>query len=302
MGRLRVLSLGLPDDMDESAAHDPRHALPKVQFSALRVIRGLVAAYLGVLLLLMIFEESLIFFPMPYPAGDWKPAGLNVEDAWFTAADGTRLHGWYLEHERPRAVLLIAHGNAGNLSHRADWLDELHDRLQTSVMIFDYRGYGRSEGKPNEQGVLADARAARAWLAERAGVNESEIVLVGESIGGAVMTVLAGEDGARGLIIENTFSSLPDVAAFHYPWLPVRLAMHSRLDAAGAVKNYRGRLLQFHGDRDTIVPFALGQKLSQAANQPKEFIVLPGGDHNDPRAEVYYRAVDRFLDQLSGGS
>ena len=288
--------------MDAHDTQDPKHIARKPQFSALRVLRALAVAYLAVLLLLMIFEESLIFFPTPYPAGDWTPAGLDVEDAWFTAADGTRLHGWYLEHARPRAVLLIAHGNAGNLSHRADWLDELHNRLQTSVMIFDYRGYGRSEGKPNERGVLADARAARAWLAKRAGVAEPEIVLVGESIGGAVMTVLAGEDGARGLIVENTFSSLPDVAAFHYPWLPVRLAMHSRLDAAGAIKNYGGPLLQFHGDRDAIVPFALGQKVFQAANEPKEFVVLPGGDHNDPRAEVYYRAVDRFLDRLNGGS
>ena len=267
----------------------------------LRLVRIAATCYLLAVLLLMIFEESLIFFPSKFPEGYWRPAGLKVEDANFVAADGTRLHGWYLEHQQPRAVVLMAHGNAGNITHRADWLDLLHRRLDCTVMIFDYRGYGRSEGKPNESGVLADARAARAWLGKRAGVAESEIVLMGESIGGAVMVDLAARDGARGLILENTFSSLPEVAAFHYRWLPVRLAMHTRLESASIIGNYQGPLLQFHGDADTIVPFELVKKLVDAANKPKEFVVVSGGDHNDARSPEYGVAVDRFLDRLNVG-
>lgn len=266
----------------------------------LLMLRLTGAAYLAALLLLMIFEESLIFFPSRYPEGNWRPAGLPVEDANFTASDDTRLHGWYLQHQSPRAVVLLAHGNAGNITHRADWLDLLYRQLGCTVMIFDYRGYGRSEGTPNEKGVLADARAARAWLAQRAGVAEQDIVLLGESIGGAVMVELAGRDGARGLILENTFSSLPEVAAFHYPWLPVRFAMHTRLDSVSIIGNYKGPLLQFHGDADTIVPFESGKKLFDAANEPKEFVVASGGDHNDPRSPEYAIAVDRFLDKLNG--
>ena len=140
-------------------------------------------------------ERSLIFVPSAYPKGNWHPAGLNFEDAWFTASDGTRLHGWYVAHQQPRAVAIFCHGNAGNVAQWADECRILHDRLGVSSLVFDYRGFGRSEGKPSEAGVLADARAARAWLARRAGVNENQIVLMGRSLGGAVAVDLAATDG-----------------------------------------------------------------------------------------------------------
>ncbi len=111
-------------------------------------------------------ERSLVFAPSRYPAGDWQPPGLAYEDAWFTAKDGTRLHGWYVPREQPRAVVLFCHGNGGNVALWADVLRILHDRMGVTAMGFDYRGYGRSEGTPSEAGVLADARAARAWLAQ----------------------------------------------------------------------------------------------------------------------------------------
>ncbi len=131
-------------------------------------------------------ERSLVFPAAPYPEGDSQPAGLAFENAWFEATDGARLHGWYLPHERPRAVALFLHGNAGNITGRAPVLAALHDRHSMAVMAFDYRGYGRSEGKPHQQGVLRDARAARAWLARRTGVAELDIVLIGRSLGGGV--------------------------------------------------------------------------------------------------------------------
>jgi len=255
----------------------------------------------GVLVLvgvMMLFEESLIFFPSRWPEGDWSPAGLVWEDAHFQAADGTRLHGWFVPHDSPRAVVLFCHGNAGNVTHRADALQRLHDVVGVSVLVFDYRGYGRSEGSPNEAGVLQDARAARAWLARRAGVREEQIVLLGRSLGGAVAVDLAAADGARGLVLQSTFTSIPDVAAYHYPILPVRALMRTRLDAAAKIGGYHGPLLQSHGEADTIVPYALGQKLFEAAGDPKRFISLPGLDHNDPQPPEYDEALVQFLDAL----
>jgi uncharacterized protein len=263
-----------------------------------RLLRLAVLVYIGLAVVMMFAENSLIFHPSRYPSGNWSPPGLTREDAWFNASDGTRLHGWYVPCDRPRAVILFSHGNGGNITDRVDVLRALHDRMRSSVLIFDYRGYGRSEGTPNERGVLADARAARKWLATRAGIGESQIVMMGESLGGGVAIDLAAADGARGLILENTFSSLPEVGATHFPWLPVRLLMRAQLNSAAKIPDYHGPLLQSHGDRDQIVPFALGKKLFDAANEPKQFLVIPGGDHNDPQTPAFLQAMDEFIGKL----
>lgn len=246
----------------------------------------------------MFFEEWFIFFPAAFPEGDWHPEGLTFEDAWFSAADGTRLHGWYVPHEHPRAAVLFCHGNAGNLSHRAETLQLLHDYVGVSVLIFDYRGYGRSEGRPHEQGVLADARAARAWLANRQRIAERDVVLLGRSLGGAVAVDLAAGDGARALVVESSFTSLPDVAAYYYPWLAVRWLMRTRFDSVGKIGAYRGPLLQSHSTADTIIPYQFGRRLFEAANEPKQLITFSDLDHNDPLPPSYYDALVEFLDQL----
>lgn len=243
-------------------------------------------------------ERSLIFFPSRYPEGNWRPAGLHFEDVWFTSADGTRLHGWYVPHERPCAVILFCHGNAGNLSDRAGLMQILHDRVGATVMIFDYRGYGRSEGKPNELGVLADAQAARAWLAGRVGIAEKRIVLMGRSLGGAVAVDLAAHDGARALVLESTFTSIPDVAKTMYPWLPLHLLVQTKLNSADKIAAYHGPLLQSHGTVDRLIPYKIGCRLFDAANQPKQFIPIAGGDHNDPQNAEYYNELALFLDRL----
>ncbi len=242
-------------------------------------------------------EKSLVFAPSPYPAGDWQPAGLAYEDAVFNAIDGTRLHGWYVPHEQPRAVVLFCHGNGGNVALWSDVLRTLHDRMGVSILGFDYRGYGRSEGTPSESGVLADARAARTWLARRAGVPENQIVLMGRSLGGAVAVDLAA-DGARGLVLESTFTSMPEVGHAKLPWLPVRALMRTQFNSLAKIGKYHGPLLQSHGTADRLIPFAMGRQLFDAANEPKQFIAIPGGDHNDPQAEEYYAALFAFLGRL----
>jgi fermentation-respiration switch protein FrsA (DUF1100 family) len=263
------------------------------------IMRLVLLAILIGWVVLMGLENRMIFFPTKHPDGaDWTGAGLKFEDAWITTADGVRIHGWYLPVEKPRAYVVFAHGNAGNITHRDDLMHVLQKQLNVSALFFDYRGYGRSEGSPSGWGILADARAARKWLAEKVGVPEQQIVLMAESIGTGVMVDLAANDGARGLVLENAFTSLPDVAADAMPFLPVRWLMRTRLNSESLIGKYHGPLLQVHGAEDSIIPFKLGRRLFAAANEPKRFVEIPGGDHNDPRTPLFFRELDKFLDEL----
>lgn len=239
----------------------------------------------------------LLFFPAKYPEGNWQPEGLTFEEVWFNSADGTRLHGWYCPCDNPHAVVLHLHGNAGNITHRADLLRFYQQQLRVAAFIFDYRGYGQSEGTPTVEGILQDARAARKALSERAGVAESTIVLTGQSLGGAVAIELAARDGARGLVVESTFSSLRDVAAYHYPAL-AWLVPKEKLNSAARVAQYAGPLLLSHGDADQTIPYAQGEKLFQAAKGPKQFVRIARGDHNSPQSPEFSRQFESFLVRL----
>jgi uncharacterized protein len=242
-------------------------------------------------------DETLLFFPIKYPEGNWKPAGLDFEDAVFQADDGAKLHGWYCPCKNPRAVILYAHGNGGNLSDHAELMTYLQKKLRVTALVFDYRGYGKSAGEPTIEGVLKDARAARKFLAARADVKEPAIVLMGRSLGGAVIVHLAAESRPRGLILESTFSSLKEVAVHHYG-VRAESVPRDRLDCVAQLARYDGPLLQSHGDADVIVPFALGTKLFQAAKGPKEFVRIRGGDHNDRQPAEYFRKLEQFIAKL----
>ncbi|MFL5243872.1 MAG: alpha/beta hydrolase, partial [Gemmataceae bacterium] len=242
-------------------------------------------------------DELLLFYPSKYPEGNWQPPNLAFEDAWFNAEDGTRLHGWYCLCENARAVLLYAHGNGGNLAQLSQLLTYFQNQLRVAALAFDYRGYGRSEGDPSAQGILQDARAARAFLAERARVKPSEIVLMGRSLGGAVVAQLAGDVRPRGLILESTFSSLRDEAAYHYPRL-AWLVPENKLNSVAQLERYDGPLLVSHGDADRTIPYQLGLKLFEAAKGPKHFVRIPGGDHNDPQSAEYFQQLDEFIADL----
>jgi uncharacterized protein len=243
-------------------------------------------------------DELLAFFPEKFPRGNWKPAENTFRDCWFQAGDGIRLHGWYLPHDKPKAVILVMHGNGGNLTIRGSLAALLHDRYAASVMIFDYRGYGRSEGTPTVEGVLRDARAARRFLAKVENIKETDIVLLGESLGGAVAVDMASEDGARGLILDGTFSSLREVAASHYPKLLTDTLVSDRFNSLAKIKKYHGPLLQSHGDRDPVVPYEQARKLFAAANEPKRFVLIHGGGHLCSNTPEYYRALGEFLSSL----
>ena len=246
-------------------------------------------------------ERALVFMPRSETVGDWHPAGLAFEDAWFRSGDGAKLHGWFFPQTHPRAIVLFCHGNYGNVAVWAGALAAIHDRAGAAVLGFDYQGYGRSEGTPSEAGILADARAARAWLARRTGVPESQIVLMGRSLGGAVAIALAAEDGVRGLVVESTFTSAPELARSLAPWLPLWMLMRTQLNSIGRLPNYHGPFLQSHGTADTMIPFEMGQRLFAAANEPKHFVPIPGRDHNDPQTDDYYVALADFLARLPPG-
>jgi fermentation-respiration switch protein FrsA (DUF1100 family) len=240
------------------------------------------------------FDEMMLFFPSKHPVGNWQPKGLNFEDVSFKADDGTRLHGWFCPCKDARAVLLYAHGNAGNLSFDARVLQFFQKELRLSVLTFDYRGYGKSEGTPTVEGVLKDTRAARKILAERAKVKETDMVLLGRSLGGAVVCQLAGESAPRALILECSFSSLRDVAEHHYGDLAA-IVPKDKLDSAAKLAAYKGPLLQSHGDADKVIPLKLGKKLFEAAKGTKEFVQIAGGGHNDAYTAQYRAKVEQFI-------
>lgn len=242
-------------------------------------------------------DELLLFFPSKFPEGDWKPAELDFQDVTFEAEDKTKLHGWYCVSEKPRAVILIAHGNAGHVASRAGWLRYLQQKAHCSVFMFDYRGYGRSEGKPTVKGILQDAQAARAKLCELAAVKNSEIVLMGESLGGAVVVELAKQSGPRALILQSTFTSMRDLAEVHFPQLSWLVAK-SKLNSVAAISAYHGPLLQSHGTADQTIPFTQGERLFSAANDPKTFVRLEGLEHNNWLNEAYLKRLDEFLEAL----
>lgn len=246
-------------------------------------------------------DELLLFFPSKFPNGDWNPKDLQFKDVFFSAEDGTKLHGWYCPAEDARAVVLVAHGNAGHVASRAPWLRYLQTQARVSVFMFDYRGYGRSEGTSTVEGAIQDATAARAKLCELAAVKESEMLLMGESLGGAIVIQLAADSPPRGLILQSTFSSLRDVANVHYPKLSW-LVPPKKLDSVSQVVRYRGPLLQSHGSVDRTIPYSSGEKLYRAANEPKQFVTIEGADHNDWLTDAYLKHLDGFITRVEAAS
>ena len=237
--------------------------------------------------------SALLFFPEKYPTGDWTPRNLRFRDVWFKADDGSRLHGWLCKADQERAMIFFAHGNGGNIATRVPWLTYLQTRLKVSVFTFDYRGYGRSEGAPTIDGVLQDARAARKALRELAG-NDTNVFLMGESLGGAVVVQLAAESPPRGLILQSTFTSLRDMAEVHYPLLS-SIVPTNALDSSSLMPSIHCPLLQSHGTIDAVIPFANGAKLFAQANEPKEFIRIDGVGHNNWMTTEYLRRLNLFI-------
>ncbi|QDU87254.1 Alpha/beta hydrolase family protein [Pirellulimonas nuda] len=241
-------------------------------------------------------DDAIVYQPAKHYAEAIHPADFVPEDAFFEADDGVALHGWYCPVASPESIILFAHGNAGNVADRWMVARQLNQHCNASVLLFDYRGYGRSEGTPSEPGLLRDARAARAWLSQRAGVPASDIVLYGQSLGGGVMVDLAANDGARALVLESTFTSLPDVAHDALPLLPTRLLMRNRFDSLKKIQRFHGPTWIAHGDADRVIDIEHGRKLYAAANEPKQFVAVPGQGHNWVPNGMHLAQLRRFLE------
>jgi fermentation-respiration switch protein FrsA (DUF1100 family) len=227
------------------------------------------------------FLNGLLYFPSRAFYATPGDLGLRHEDVAFQAEDGTRLHGWWIptDHKPTVAHVLLAHGNAGNIGDRV-----LHAKLLTDagldVFVFDYRGYGKSEGRPDEQGTYRDARAARAALLGQAGVEPGRVVYLGESIGGALAVALAVEAPPLGLVVQSAFTSVRDMGRLHYPFVPTAMVPDAYPNLR-RIARLRSPLLVIHGDRDEIVPVAHGRALFDAAPGPRRLEIVRGAGHND---------------------
>ena len=241
----------------------------------------LALAYVGVAALLFLFQDRLAYYPEIGRDITSTPRehGMDYEPMTLATPDGERLDAWFVPAPQSQGIVLFLHGNAGNISHRMDSIAMLH-RLGYAVLIFDYRGYGRSSGTPSEVGLHLDAESAWTYLTETRRIPREKIVLFGESLGGALAAHLAATQRPGALVLASTFTSVPDLAADLYPWLPARWLARLRYDTHAALKQATCPVLIAHSPDDEIVPYRHAQTLFDAAAQPKTYLPLAGG-HND---------------------
>ncbi len=221
-------------------------------------------------------EKSNLYYPVRQLESSPSDISLPYEDVFFAAADNTKLHGWFVPAVDPQGTVIFVHGNGGNISHRLDKIRVFND-LKVNLFIFDYRGYGKSEGVPDEQGLYMDIQAAYDYIRHREPTGK--VIIYGESLGGAIAIDLASKADIDGLILEGTFTSVAGMAKIIYPWLPAVL-LKAKFDSISKIPYVKAPKLQFHGEFDDIVPLSMGRRLFEAAKEPKKFVFLEGM-HND---------------------
>jgi len=268
------------------------------------VIKVAVALVLGYALLVgvvYVAQDGLVYFPNIGREHAATPAafGLAHEDVTIETEDGEKLHAWWIPAAERRGTVLLFHGNAGNISHRLDYA-RMFRGLGYDTLLVDYRGYGRSTGTPTEEGTYRDALASWRWLTGTKALRADQIVLFGESLGGAVGCWLAERYRPRALVLASTFTSVPDLGAEVYRFLPVRLMSRFKYDTHACLSRVEAPVLVVHSPRDDIIPYAHGRRLYDAARGPKAFLEIDGG-HNDGfvfmRPE-WVQGVGDFLERL----
>ena len=277
----------------------------------MRMIATLIATATGFYVLLgvvLYFMQERMVFLARLPGRELeatpRDAGLKYVDVNFETSDGLTLHGWYVYAHDPRGTVLFLHGNAGNISHRLDSIAIFHE-LGLDTFIIDYRGYGQSEGKPGEEGTYRDAEGAWEHLVTERGEDPARIVVFGRSIGGAVAARLATRHKPAALIVESSFTSVVEMAAHLYPFMPVRLISRLRYPVIDFMARITCPVLIVHSRDDEIIPFAMGKALYKAAPAPKTFLELTG-DHNNgfllSRDRYRQKLADFILDHLEDGT
>lgn len=265
----------------------------------MNIALGILAGLVLVGVLARRFENRLIFFPPRYPEGFAAPeaGGLLPEEVWVRAADGVRLNGYFLAARGSSKALLWFHGNAENIGMGWERLRAL-ERLGVNILAVDYRGYGKSEGSPDEAGVYRDGEAAYRYLAESRGFDPKNIFIYGHSLGGAVAVEIASRHASGGLVVESSFTSLPAMARHIYHFPGAGYFARSRFDSLAKIARVRAPVLVIHGTQDDVVPFEMGRKLYEAAREPKTFYPIEGARHDDPYivgGQAYYTRLREFV-------
>jgi fermentation-respiration switch protein FrsA (DUF1100 family) len=249
---------------------------------------------------MLLFLENWFLFHAVRADQHWMapPAGLQVQDVELTCADGTPIHAWWTAPsgwQPAQGAMVYCHGNAGNLSHRGEALVNWQERMGFAVLIFDYPGYGRSRGKPSEAGCYAAGEAVLDWLVQVQRLGPEDIILYGSSLGGAIAIDLATRWPCRALVIHSAFSSFPDIAQKTFPFMPVRWLVRNQFNNVKKLPHCRAPVLVVHGTADTLVPFRQGERLFDAARQPKRFVPLPGLGHNASLPPEFHDVLRQFL-------
>ncbi len=272
----------------------------QMPFSNVWSILLLVAGAYAALILFLFFSQSRLLYLPNLPSREViatpEEVGLAYEPVTIVTEDGVSLDGWFIPARQSRGVLLFFHGNAGNISHRFDSL-KIFNELGLATLILDYRGYGRSQGRPSEEGTYRDANAAWRYLTEQRRIAGEDIVLFGRSLGAAIAAYLAAKQTPKALIIESAFTSIPDIAAEVYPFLPARWLARFDYNTKAHLRSVSCPILVVHSRDDDIIPFAHGRRLFTAANEPKQFLEIRGG-HNDGifvSRQTYVDGLDAFL-------
>jgi fermentation-respiration switch protein FrsA (DUF1100 family) len=250
-----------------------------------------------------LIERRLVFRPATQ-AASWveAPPGLRARDVWLSLPQGVVAHGWWCEPEGwlpGQGAVLYSHGNAGNLSGRAESVRRWLTLMRQAVLIYDYPGYGRSSGKPSEPGCNAAGEAGLDWISRDRGVSMERIVLYGGSLGGGIAVELATRRPYRALVLVSAFTSVPDMAGREYPWLPVRRFIRNRFDNLARIGRCPGRVFIAHGTADSYVPFSMGEQLYAATREPKRFFPMVGHEHHHSPGPEFYTELQRFLDEVS---
>ncbi len=264
----------------------------------LNLLIMLAVAYLGVVLLVYFGQPRLVYFPEKPLSITPEAIGLDYTSVNIATRDGETLHGWWMSVPNAKGTVLFFHGNAGNISHRINYL-AMFKRLGYNTLLFDYRGYGQSSGVPSESGTYLDAQAAWRYLTETRGIAPAQIVLFGESLGGAVAAWLAVQEKPGLLALASTFTSVPDLAAEIYPFLPVRWISRFDYDTRKSLQSVTCPVFIAHSPQDEIIPFEHGQQLFQAAPEPKQFLTLEGG-HNIGfifMQPLWIKSLGAFMDE-----
>lgn len=248
----------------------------------------------------MLFEKKFIYFPSR--DGNWdlpRSARFPVEEVRFRTDDGVELFAWHARARSAKWTVLWFHGNAGNVTHRWSTMADFVDRLEVDVFLVDYRGYGRSQGSPSEEGLCRDATAAYRTLVSR-GVPPERIVVLGKSLGGGVAADLALRERVAGVILQSTFTSIPDMSKLVMPAFPARWFMRTRFDNRSKVASIRVPKLIVHSRGDDVVPFWMGEELYRAAAEPKRCAWFDGVEHGAIylHREAWFAAIREFLNSL----